>query len=195
MADFCAVMFGENCGFYFPSHRYDLFPVQHELKRRLLEYHVALIALANNETRYHPEENDIDYFKLEAEFDWETDFLGSPHTQTYAAYIIERSWMRYKVRKGEMSIERMTYTGRLRHETAVAMETAGDNDDDAMETAGGAYSLPIIEELEELAVSSAKNERTVLGKRRSNSQTVPQCYSPKELYRMLRLGSCSNSNN
>ena len=190
MADFCAVMLGECCsGFYLPFHRYDLFPVQHELKRRLPEYHVALIALANNEIRF-PEENDIDYFLLEEEFSWEHDFLGSPYTRTFAAYIIERSWMRFQIQKGKMSIVRLTYTGRLRHEN---VEDDDDEDDSTtMETLdGGAavYPFPAIEEeLEELTITSTKNESsTVLGKRRSSSQVVREGYTPTQLYRMLKL--------
>ena len=147
-----------------------------------------MIALANNEIRF-PEENDIDYFLLEEEFSWEHDFLGSPYTRTFAAYIIERSWMRFQIQKGKMSIERLTYTGRLRHEN---VDDDDEDDSTTMETLdGGAavYPFPAIEEeLEELTITSTKNESsTVLGKRRSSSQVVREGYTPTQLYRMLKL--------
>ena len=74
--------------------RYDLFPVQHELRRRRNDYINALNEISRMPEAYISSDSGccdgIDYSELVANFSWEADYKMSSYTKNFAAIIIQR---------------------------------------------------------------------------------------------------------
>ena len=96
LPQFCVIFFGEVDldGPYWPEERYDLFPVRHELRRRVEMYNNAFEEILQMSGPYLPDEiaDGINYWELLSNFNWQADYNESIYTQNYAARMIQRVW-------------------------------------------------------------------------------------------------------
>ena len=96
LPQFCVIFFGEvdSDGPYWSEERYDLFPVRHELRRRVEMYNNALEEILQMSGPYLPDEiaDGINYWDLFSNFNWQEDYNESIYTQNYAARMIQRVW-------------------------------------------------------------------------------------------------------
>ena len=96
LPQFCAIFFSEvdSDGPYWSEERYDLFPVRHELRRRVEMYNNALEEILQMSGPYLPDEiaDGINYWELFSNFTWQEDYVESIYTQNYAARMIQRVW-------------------------------------------------------------------------------------------------------
>ena len=95
LQQFCAFFWEvDSDGPYWSEERYDLFPVRHELRRRVEMYNNALEEILQMSGPYLPDEiaDGINYWELLSNFNWQADYNESIYTQNYAARMIQRVW-------------------------------------------------------------------------------------------------------
>jgi hypothetical protein len=91
---------GRNSHICFCDSRYHIFPVQHEIRRRVEDYKLAISKIRRMSEPYLCENNNacdgINYWELADNFNWETDFKMSTFTRNFAARMIQRQFLIFK---------------------------------------------------------------------------------------------------